>query len=184
MKIDNGILYIIFLVLEINGSNIFVQSDSFFIYKTNLLCYLFFCYNSLLTCCIISLVAYWHGMTSTYHLPKAVRRGGKAEGGGCYGLDDLIGPLKPMYQTSNRPEKKLTLYCVICRQATDTCVWIHTFVDTWPSVTAVVNTAGGLTSSKLTRPFGDVTLTTIFSVCSLTRVSLRLCNFSKRWTGN
>ena len=40
------------------------------------------------------------------------------EGGGreCYGLDDLIGPLKPMYQTSNRPEKKLTLYCVIWRR--------------------------------------------------------------------
>ena len=51
-------VYNFFLVLEINGSNIFVQSDSFFIYKTNLLCYLFFSYNSLLTCCIISLVAY------------------------------------------------------------------------------------------------------------------------------
>ena len=58
-----------------------------------------------------------------YLPPEAVRRSGEAEGGWeCYGLDDLIGPLKPMYQTTHRPEKKLTLYCVICRQATDTCV--------------------------------------------------------------
>ena len=53
------------------------------------------------------------------YLPPA--RGSQEEwdsggGGECYGLDDLIGPLKPMYQTSNRPEKKLTLYCVIWRR--------------------------------------------------------------------
>ena len=40
-----------------------------------------------------------------------------------------------------------------------THVSIHTFADTLSPVTAVVDTAGGLMSSKLTRPFGDVTLT-------------------------
>ena len=45
-----------------------------------------------------------------------------------------------------------------------THVSIHTFADTLSPVTAVVDTAGGLMSSKLTRPFGDVTLTINFSV--------------------
>ena len=78
-------------------------------------------------------------LTSSYCLKQSQEEWGR----GYYGIDDLIAPLKLMYQASNSQHtdqrKSLILYCVIWRH-----VSIHTFADTLPPVTAVVNTAGGV----------------------------------------
>ena len=121
------------------------------------------------------------------YLPPAQgsQEGWESGGGGCYGLDDLIGPLKPMYQTSNRPEKKLTLYCVIWRRhgpmAPPTCEFTHlpTRWRPWPQwLTQQV----ALCHQSWPVPLVTSHLRSTFQCEFVTIVFVSLANCSRSWT--
>ena len=111
-----------------------------------------------------NLVANSHGMTRSYRLRQS-RVVGKRRGAGMLRTRWSNWPFETYVSNkqlaTHRPETKSnTILCYLA----PTHVWIHTFADTLPSVTAVVHKAGGLMSSKLNRTFGDVTVTINVSV--------------------
>ena len=85
---------------------------------------------------------------------------GGGEGGGCCPQYELIDRLNPIYQTRNRREDNLTLYCVNCH---NTQVWTHRVIA--PSARG--HDPDGVMSTRLC----DVVIVTVNLLCDLwTRV--------------